>query len=108
MSVNTVILIGNLGADPEIKKTESTTIANFSIATTEKYKDTEVTSWHRCVAFGKLADIVEMFLVKGKQVYVSGRIQYREWEDDQGNKRLSTDIIVNNMQMLGKKEDAPF
>lgn len=109
--VNKVILVGNLGADPEIRYTPSgLAIANFRIATTESYKNKEgqkedKTEWHRIVTFGKLAEICGEYLNKGKQVYIEGRIQTRDWEDKEGNKRYTTEIVCNQMQMLGRVGD---
>ena len=105
--VNKVILIGNLGADPEIRYlTNGTTVANFRIATSENRlnktgEKTTITEWHRIVAFGKLAEICRDYLSKGKQVYIEGRIRSRSWEDKDGNKRFTTEILANQMQMLG-------
>ncbi len=105
--VNKVILIGNLGADPEVRYTTSgTTVANFRLATSENRlnktgEKTTVTEWHRVVAFGKLAEICRDYLNKGKQVYIEGRIQTRSWEDKEGNRKFTTEIIANQMQMLG-------
>jgi single-strand DNA-binding protein len=110
--VNKVILVGNLGADPEMRYTPSgTAVANFNIATSEVRKNKEgqketQTEWHKIVAFGRLAEICGEYLSKGKQVYVEGRIQNRTWEDRDGNKRYTTEIIINTMQMLGSKEGA--
>jgi single-strand DNA-binding protein len=105
--VNKVILIGNLGADPEVKfLSNGTTVANFRMATSENRlnkagEKTTITEWHRIVAFGRLAEICKEYLNKGKQVYVEGRIRTRSWEDKDGNKRFSTEIVANQMQMLG-------
>jgi single-strand DNA-binding protein len=105
--VNKVILIGNLGADPEVKYlTNGTTVANFRIATSENRlnkagEKTTITEWHRIVTFGRLAEICKEYLHKGKQVYIEGRIQTRSWEDKDGNRRFSTEIVANQMQMLG-------
>lgn len=105
--VNKVILVGNLGADPEVKFLGSgTQVANFRIATTENRvnrsgEKISLTEWHRIVAFGKLAEICGKFLSKGKQVYIEGRIQTRTWEDKDGNRRYTTEIIAAQMQMLG-------
>ena len=108
--INKAILIGNLGRDPEIRYTQSgLAVANFSIATSEKWKDKnsgewqERTEWHRIVAFGKLGEICGEYLSKGRQVYIEGRIQTREWEDKDGNKRYTTEIVANEMKMLGPK-----
>ena len=110
--VNKAILVGRLGKDPEIKYTPSgTAIANFTMATSENYKDKdgqkqERTEWHRIVAFGKLAEICGEYLAKGKQVYVEGRIQTRSWDDKDGNKKYMTEIVANIMQMLGKADES--
>lgn len=109
--INKAILVGRLGKDPEIRYTPSgTAIANFTMATSENYKDKdgqkqERTEWHRIVAFGKLAEICGEYLAKGKQVYIEGRIQTRSWDDKDGNKKYMTEIVANTMQMLGKPED---
>jgi single-strand DNA-binding protein len=111
--VNKVILIGNLGGDPTVRYTpQGTAVANFNIATTERYTNKsgereERTEWHRIVAWGKLAEICQQYLKKGKQVYIEGRLQTRQWEDQQGQKRQTTEVIANNMQMLGRAGDAP-
>ena len=105
--VNKVILIGNLGADPEVKYlSNGTTVANFRIATSENRlnkagEKTTTTEWHRIVAFGRLAEICKEYLNKGKQVYIEGRIRTRSWEDKDGNRRFTTEIVANQMQMLG-------
>jgi len=107
VGVNKVILIGNLGADPEVKYLSSgTTVANFRIATTENRvsrsgEKTASTEWHRIVAFGRLAEICGEYLNKGKQVYIEGRLRTRSWEDKDGNKRSTTEIVAARMQMLG-------
>ena len=111
--VNKVILIGNLGGDPTVRFTPTgTAVANFNIATTERFTNKsgekeERTEWHRIVAWGKLAEICQQYLKKGKQVYIEGRLQTRQWEDQQGQKRTSTEIVANNMQMLGRAGDTP-
>jgi single-strand DNA-binding protein len=105
--VNKVILIGNLGADPEVKfLSNGTTVANFRMATSENRlnkagEKTTITEWHRIVAFGRLAEICKEYLNKGKQVYVEGKIRTRSWEDKDGNKRFTTEIVAGQMQMLG-------
>ena len=107
--INKVILIGNLGKDPEIKHTASgAAIVNATLATNESWKGKdgerqERTEWHRLVFFGKLAEIVGEYLTKGSQIYVEGRIQTRTWEDNEGKTRYTTEIVGNNMQMLGSK-----
>ena len=108
-SVNKVILIGNLGRDPEVRYTPSgTAVANFTLATTEVWtnKDGEKqshTEWHRIVAWRRLGEICGEYLSKGKQVYIEGRIRTNEWEDQEGNKRRTTEIEAQNMQMLGSR-----
>jgi single-strand DNA-binding protein len=106
--VNKVILVGNLGADPEVKYlSNGTTVANFRIATSENRvnrtsgEKTTITEWHRIVAFGRLAEICGEYLSKGRQVYIEGRIRTRSWDDKEGNKRYITEIVANQMQMLG-------
>lgn len=109
--VNKVILVGHLGKDPESAATKGgIMISNFSVATSETYKDKEgnkqeKTEWHRIVAFGKLAEICNEYLCKGKQVYLEGKLQTRSWEDDKGNKRYATEIVCFQMQMLGGREE---
>src|SRR4030042_7218180 len=111
--VNKVIVIGRLGRDPENRYTpDGTAVANFSIATSEEWKDKatggkkERTEWHRIVAYRKLAEICSEYLSKGKQVYIEGRIQTREWEDRDKNKRYTTEIVATQMQMLGARGPA--
>ena len=108
--LNKAILIGNLGKDPEIRYTPSGLgVANFNIATSESWTNKEGaketrTEWHRIVAFGKLAEICGEYLSKGKQVYIEGRIQTRDWEDKDGIKRYTTEIVANQMLMLGSRD----
>ncbi len=104
-SVNKVILLGRLGKDPEIRYSQSgTAFANFSIATDYKAKDKDpVTEWHACVAAGRTAEICGEYLKKGSQVYVEGRLQTRDWEDKDGNKRRTTEVWINQLVMLGSK-----
>jgi len=110
-TVNKVILIGRLGADPELKYMPSgDPVANFNLATNESYRDKdgntqEKTEWHRIVAFKRLAEICGEYLKKGSLVYIEGRIQSRSWEDKNGVKRYTTEIITYTMQMLGKKAE---
>ena len=100
--LNKVMLIGNLGRDPEIRYTASgLAIANINLATTERFKGEDRTEWHRVVVFDKLAEICGQYLTKGRQVYFEGRLQTREWTDKDGNKRWTTEIVANNMVMLG-------
>ena len=109
-SVNKVILIGNLGADPELRYTPGgRAVANFRMATTRSWntKDgekKEETEWHRIVAWDKLAEIIGEYLKKGSPVYVEGRLQTRSWEDQSGVKRYSTEIVANEMKMLGQRQ----
>ena len=106
--VNKVILIGRLGRDPEIRYTPSgAAVANFSIATSDEWTDRESgqkqerTEWHRIVAWRRLGEICGEYLHKGSQIYIEGRLQTRAWEDREGNKRYTTEVVAQNMQMLG-------
>jgi single-strand DNA-binding protein len=105
-SVNKVILIGNLGADPELRQTQSgMAVANLRLATTDNRKDRdgnrqERTEWHRIVAFGRTAELCGQYLSKGRQVYIEGRLQTRSWDDRDGNKRYSTEIVADNVTFL--------
>ena len=108
--VNKVILVGNLGKDPEVRYAPSgQAIANINIATSESWKDKntgekqEKTEWHRVVFFSRLAEIVGEYLKKGSQIYVEGRLQTRKWQDKEGKDRYTTEIVANEMQMLGSK-----
>ena len=111
MSVNKAILVGNLGKDPDLRYTPAgTAVATFSMATTERYKDRdgnrqEKTEWHNIVAWRQLAEICGKYLHKGKQVYIEGRIQTRSYDDRDGNKRYITEIVADQMQMLGSRDD---
>lgn len=106
--VNKVILIGNLGADPETRAMPSgSTVANLRIATSESWRDKQTgeqqerTEWHRVALFGRLAEIASEYLRKGSQVYIEGSLRTRKWQDKQGNERYSTEIVGNELQMLG-------
>lgn len=107
--VNKVILIGRLGKDPDVRYTpDGTMVTNFNLATDEQWKDkngekVQKTEWHRIVTWGKLAEICGNYLVKGKLVFIEGRIQTRSWEDKEGVKRFTTEIVASNMQMLDSK-----
>jgi len=108
--VNKVILVGHLGQDPVVRYTQSgSAVANLSVATTESWKDKntgnreEKTEWHRVVMFRKLAEIAGEYLKKGSQVYIEGKLQTRKWQDNSGNDRYTTEIVANEMQMLGGK-----
>ena len=109
-SVNKVIIIGNLGRDPETRyMPDGGAITNISVATTDKWKDKngemqEKTEWHRVAFFGKLAEIAGEYLKKGSQVYVEGRLQTRKWQDKEGQDRYTTEIVANQMQMLGSRQ----
>jgi single-strand DNA-binding protein len=108
--VNKVILIGNLGRDPELRYTQNgQAVANFTLATSESWTNKsgereQKTEWHRIVAWAKLAEICGEYLSKGKQVYIEGRLQTRDWEDRDGNKRRTTEVVAQNLQMLGRRE----
>lgn len=110
-SVNKVILIGRLGKDPEMRYTnDNVAVANFPLATSEYYKDRngerqEATEWHNIVAWRHLAELSEKYLRKGKQVYIEGRLRTRQWDDKDGNKRYSTEIVADTISMLGRRED---
>ena len=111
-SVNKVILIGNLGKDPEVRHLESGVgVANFSLATSETYKDRKTgervsqTEWHNVVLWRGLADVAEKYLKKGDKIYIEGKLRTRSWQDQQGNNRYTTEIIADNMTMLGKATD---
>ena len=109
-SVNKVILIGNLGKDPEVKFTPGgTAVAKFTLATNERYKDKsgewqDRTEWHNIVFYGRQAEIAGEYLKKGRQIYVEGRLQTRKWQDKEGQDRYTTEIIADRMQMLGSRE----
>jgi single-strand DNA-binding protein len=112
-SVNKVILVGNLGADPETRyMPNGDAVANIRLATTESWKDKasgekkEITEWHRVVFYRKLAEIVGQYLKKGSAVYVEGRIRTRKWQDKEGQERYTTEIEANEMQMLGGRSGA--
>jgi single-strand DNA-binding protein len=111
-SVNKVIIIGNLGRDPETRyMPDGGAITNISVATTDKWKDKsgemqEKTEWHRVAFFGKLAEIAGEYLKKGSQVYVEGRLQTRKWQDKDGQDKYTTEIVANVMQMLGSRQGA--
>jgi single-strand DNA-binding protein len=113
-SVNKVILLGNLGRDPEVRyAADGAAIANVSIATTSRYKDKasgdmkEDTEWHRVVFFGRLAEIASEYLKKGRPVYVEGRLRTRKWQDQSGQERYTTEIVADQMQLLGGRDGAP-
>src|SRR5690625_2768372 len=110
-SVNKATLLGRLGADPEVRYTQANTaVATLSLATSMRYKDKngerqENTEWHRITAWGKLAEICQKYLTKGSQIYLEGYIQTRSWEDKEGIKRYTTEIVMQQMTMLGSKAE---
>jgi single-strand DNA-binding protein len=114
MSVNRVILVGRLGRDPETRYTGGgQAVANFSVATDETYKDKagdrqKRTEWHKIVVWGKQAEIAQQYLKKGSLIFIEGRIQSREWQDKEGQKRTSFEIVANNFRMLGGRGDGGF
>ena len=108
--INKVIVLGNLGSDPDARyMPNGNAVTNIGVATTNSWKDKESgerqeeTEWHRVVFFGRLAEIASEYLKKGSQVYVEGRLQTRKWEDKEGNDRWTTEIVANDMQMLGER-----
>jgi single-strand DNA-binding protein len=113
-SVNRVFLIGNVGRDPEVRYTQNgTAVANFSLATTDTWggrdggERQERTEWHNIVVWAKQAEIAGQYIRKGKQLFVEGRLQTRDWVDPQGVKHYKTEIVCRNFQMLGRRDDAP-
>ena len=111
-SVNKVILIGNLGKDPDVRHLENgATVANFPIATSENYKDRKTgekisqTEWHNIVVWRGLADITERYLKKGDKVYIEGKLRTRSWQDQDGNTKYTTEVVADNLTMLGKSSD---
>ena len=116
MSLNKAMLIGNVGKDPEVRYLDGSNgqakVATFTVATTERYRDRngetrENTEWHNIVAWRNTADVVEKFVKKGTQVYIEGRIRTRSWDDQTGNKRYTTEIMADTLQLLGKRTDNP-
>jgi len=111
-SVNKVFLIGNLGRDPELRYTPSgQPVANFTLATTDNYTSKagdreERTEWHRIVAWGKTAELCAQYLSKGRSVYIEGRLQTREWENKEGQKQRTTEVVANTVQFLGPPKGA--
>ncbi|MCW8897709.1 MAG: single-stranded DNA-binding protein [Flavobacteriales bacterium] len=111
--INKVILVGNLGKDPEVRYLEGgTAVANFPIATSENYTDRNsgekktITEWHNVVLWRGLAEIAEKYLKKGNQVYIEGKLKTRKWQDKDGHDRYTTEIVGDNMQMLGRKDES--
>ena len=111
MSVNKVILVGRLGQDPDVRyMPNETAVCNFSLATSSSYKDktgekVDQTEWHRIVMFGKVAEIAKEYLKKGSQIYLEGKLRTRSWDDPQGNKKYTTEVVADTFTMLGRKED---
>ena len=108
--INKVIIVGNLGADPDSRAMPSgNAVTNISVATSESWNDRdtgekqEKTEWHRVVFFNRLAEIAAQYLKKGAQVYIEGKLQTRKWEDKEGNERWTTEVVANQMQMLGDR-----
>lgn len=111
MSINKAILLGRVGKDPEIKDINGVKCAMFTLATGERYKDRdgndkEDTQWHSIVAWRQAADIVERFVKKGDPLFIEGRIKYRSWENDKGEKRYATDVFADRVELLGKRESS--
>jgi len=111
--INKVIIVGNLGQDPEVRYTGAgACVTTISVATSEQWKDKNTgedvvkTEWHRIVFFGKLAEIAGEYLKKGSQVYIEGKLQTRKWQDNNNQERYTTEIVANNMQMLGAKQQS--
>ena len=119
MSLNKVLLIGNVGRDPEVRYLEgnagaqnATKVASFTLATTERYRDRggelrENTEWHNIVAWRNSADLAEKFIRTGMQIYIEGKLRTRSWTDQQGVKKFTTEVVVDNIQLLGKRSDNP-
>jgi single-strand DNA-binding protein len=111
MSVNKAILVGNVGKDPEVRHLEGgTSVARFTLATSETYKNKSGelvtnTEWHNIVAWRQLADLAEKYIRKGRQLYVEGKITNRQYDDKDGNKRYISEIVADNIRLLGKKEE---
>jgi len=109
--INKSILVGRLGADPEVRYTQQgIAVTNFSVATSENWTDKsgqkqERTEWHRIVVWGKLAETCSQYLAKGRQVYIEGRMQTRQWEDKDGNKRYTTEVVASTVQFLDRGAD---
>jgi len=109
--MNKAIIVGHLGADPEVRQSQNgIAIANFNVATTSKWKDRdgqqqEQTEWHRIVVFGRLGEVCGQYLHKGAKVYIEGRIQTRQWDDRDGNKRYTTEIVAGEMTMLDSRQN---
>lgn len=110
MSLNKVMIIGNLGRDPEVRQAGENKVANFTVAVTERFTDRagqrqERTEWVNVVVWRKLAEIAQQYLRKGSQVYVEGRLQTRSWDDQNGQKKYMTEVVADNFQMLGRRDE---
>ena len=114
--INKVILVGNVGQDPEVRYTGDATngakVASLRLATTERYRDRngnlqEHTEWHSVVAWRNTADVIEKYVKKGTQLYIEGRLRTRSWDDQNGNKRYTTEVLADTLQLLGRKSDNP-
>lgn len=114
--INKVILVGNVGQDPEVRYTgdaaNGAKVATLRLATTERYRDRsgnlqEHTEWHSVVAWRNTADVIEKYVRKGTQIYIEGRLRTRSWDDQSGNKRYTTEILADTLQLLGRKSDNP-
>jgi len=110
--INKAVIVGTLGRDPEIRyATNGNAVVNINVATNESWKDRETgeqqerTEWHRIVIFGKLGEIASQYLKKGSQVYFEGKIKTNKWQDQSGNDRYTTEIVANEMQMLGRRQE---
>lgn len=110
--INKVILVGNVGKDPDIRYTQGgVPVANFTLATSESYTDkttgnrVDKTEWHHIICWRRLAEIAEQYVQKGKQLYIEGKLQTRDWTDEQGVKRYRTEIVADTFQLLGRKEE---
>ena len=105
-SLNKVLLIGNVGKDPDVRHLEGgVTTATFTLATTERFKDREQTEWHNIVVWRQLADLADKYIRKGSQIYVEGRIRTRSWDGQDGQKRYTTEIVADAIQLLGRRGD---
>ncbi|OIN82897.1 single-stranded DNA-binding protein [Francisella sp. TX07-6608] len=105
-TVNKVILLGRLGANPEVRQTQNgTTVATVNLATNEVFKDETQTEWHRVVIFGKSAEVIQQYCKKGDSLYVEGRVRTNKWQDNSGENKYSTEIVVSNFQLIGGSQN---
>lgn len=105
--INKVILVGNVGKDPEHRATDNSQLVKFPLATSEKYKGETKTEWHNIVIWGKLAEVVQQYVNKGQLLYLEGKLQTRSWNDADGNTKYTTEVVCYSMQMLGSKPKEP-